>query len=268
MKIQTLVVCLAIFLTGCGSGSGSTANNVTMQGGQWEYVVVPENGTIPMYIEMNQPQTNASLSATNGLIFVPSEVGLPDQNGPIYCDNFSMNGAVSDGTLSGQLSWGQSHFANLSGEVAANGQSVSKGTYHGSVCLNDVSPVSAGAQVKGTLIGYTIAPVNGNFTGTLNSSLYGADVVTLSITQNSDFSLNVTGTSIENGVTTALIINSALQGNSVSGATASISGTAQNVNGSQPFAITGHLNPAATQLTIAYMNFGANETVTGALTKQ
>jgi hypothetical protein len=56
-----------------------------------------------------------------------------------------------------------------------------------------------------SLVGYTIAPRNGTFTGTLNSSLYGADVVTLSITQNPDFSLNATRTSVANGVTTALI---------------------------------------------------------------
>ena len=42
MKVLSLVVCLAIFIAGCGSGS--TANNVVMQGGQWEYVVTPENG--------------------------------------------------------------------------------------------------------------------------------------------------------------------------------------------------------------------------------
>jgi hypothetical protein len=92
--------------------------------------------------------------------------------------------------------------------------------------------------------------------------------VNLRITQNPDFSLNVTGTSVENGVTTALISSSAPQSNIVSGATTYISGTAQNVNGSEPFVISAHLNPAATQLTITDMNFGATENVTGALTKQ
>jgi hypothetical protein len=52
MKTLTLVVCLTIFLGGCGSGMGSTANNVTMQGGQWEYAVVPANEVIPFVIDL------------------------------------------------------------------------------------------------------------------------------------------------------------------------------------------------------------------------
>jgi hypothetical protein len=271
MKKQTLVVCLAVLAAGCGSaGSGSTANNVMMQGGQWEYVVVPENGTIPMYIEMNLPGTNGTLAATNAQIFQPSEDGIPNQSGPIYCGDFAVNGTVSGSTLSGKLSWGQpaSHFANFSGALDSNGQSVSKGTYQGEVCLLDTGPGVGGTQVKGTLVGYTIAAVNGTFTGTLNSNLYGADVVTISIKQNPDFSLNVAGTSVENGVTTALVPSSGTQNNIVLGATVYLSGSAQNANGSEPFTIAGHLNPAATQLTITYMNFGANENVTGALTKQ
>jgi hypothetical protein len=271
MKKQTLVVCLSVLLAGCGSGGmSSTQNNVMMQGGQWEYVVVPENGTIPMYVEMNLPATNGTLSATNGQIFQPSEVGIPDQSGPIYCADFDVNGTIADSTLSGKLSWGQpsDHFGNFSGQLAADGQSLSNGTYQGEVCVNGTNPKSGGAQVKGNLVGYTVAPVNGTFTGTLNSSLYGADVVTLSITQNPDFSLSVVGTSVENGVSTPLIPSTFTQSNIVLGATVYLAGSATNINGSEPFTIAGHLNPSATQLTIAYMNFGPNETVTGALTKQ
>lgn len=58
-------------------------------------------------------------------------------------------------------------------------------------------------NTKGTFTGYTVEPLNGTFLGTLTSSLYGADVVTVSFTQNPDYTLSVTGTSVENGLTTA-----------------------------------------------------------------
>ena len=268
MKSLTLVVCFAIFLVGCGSGSGSTANNAMMQGGQWEFVVVPENGTMPMFIDANLPGTSGTLTGTNAQIFQPSEVGIPTQSGPIYCGGFNLNGNISSSTLTGKMSWGQpaSHFANFSGELAANGQSLSKGTYQGGICLNTTGPGVVGPQVNGTFTGYTIAPVNSTFTGTLNSNLHGPSIVTLAIAQNSDFSLNVSGTSVENGVTTQL--SSEPQNNLVLGATVSVSGTANNVNGSETFSIAAQLNPTGTQLTVVLMNFGGNESLTGALTKQ
>ena len=271
MKIQTLVVCLAIFLVGCGSGSsGSSANNVMMQAGQWEYVVVPENGTIPMFIDVNLPATNGELAGTNAQIYQPSENGIPTQSGPIYCGDFNLNGNISGSNLSVKMNWGSpaSQFANFSGELAADGKSISTGKYSGEVCLLATGPGVGGHQIRGTVTGYTIAPANGTFTGTLDSSLYGADVVTISIKQNSDFSLNVTGTSVANGVTTALVPSGSAQSNVVFGATVYLTGSAQNGNGSEPFTIAAHLNPEATQLTITTMSFGASENVTGALTKQ
>jgi hypothetical protein len=272
MKIQTLVVCLVPFLAGCGSGgSGSNLNSVTMQGGQWEYVVVPNNDTVPLYIDTNLPSTNGTLTDTNVIIFHPAEVGLPqigrvNSAGPIYCSGVKLNATISNSTLSGKFTWGQSapRYANFSGELASNGQSIPKGTFSGGACLGG----SGGPEVQGGFTGYTVAPVNGTFTGTLNSNLYGADVVTVTITQNADFTLKVSGTSVENGVTTVLVPSSAPGNNVVAGATIFLDGSAQNVNGSEPFTIAGHLNPASTQFTVTYMNFGANENVTGALTKQ
>jgi hypothetical protein len=268
MKILTLVVCLGLSLNGCGSaGSGLTTNNVMMEGGQWEYAVVPEDGAIPIFIEVNLPGTNGGVAGTNAQFYQPSEDNLPIQSGPIYCGDFNLNGSISGSTLSVKMNSGspQSNIAKFSGELAANGQSLSNGIYSGGICL-------AGSQllhhVQGTLVGYTIPPVSGTFTGTLDSNLYGADVVTVTITQNSDFSLNFAGTSIENGLTTALIANTNAQSSIVNGGTVYLSGSAKNVNGSQPFTIAGHLNPQATQLTIASMSFGVTEYMTGALTKQ
>jgi hypothetical protein len=272
MKIQTLVVCLAVLVAGCGSaGSGSTASNVTMQGGQWEYVVIPNSDTVPLYIDTNLPSTNATLTDTNVVIFHPAEVGLPqiglvNSAGPIYCSGVTLNATISNSTLSGKFTWGQSalRYANFSGQLAPNGQSIPKGTFSGGACLGG----SGGPEVQGGFTGYTVAAVNGTFTGTLNSNLYGADVVTLTITQNTDFTLKISGTSVENGVTTILVPSAEPGNNVVTGAIIFLDGSAQTVNGSEPFTISAHLNPTATQLTITYMNFGANENVTGALTKQ
>ena len=268
MKILMSAVCLAIFLTGCGSGSASTASNTMMQGGQWEFAVVPENGSMPMFIEVNLPGTNGTLTGTHAQLFQPSEIGLPSQSGPIYCGEFNLNGKISNSTVSGNMSWSQpaSHFANFSGELASDGQSLSKGAYKGGMCLITTGSGAVGPEVNGTFTGYTISPVNSTFTGTLNSSLHGPTVVTLAISQNSDFSLNATGTSVGNGVTTQL--SSAPQNSSILGATVYISGGANNVNGSESFSFAGHLNPAGTQLTIALMNFGGNEDLTGTLTRQ
>jgi hypothetical protein len=271
MKVLTLVVCLAIFIAGCGSssaanGSVSTANNVTMQGGQWEYVVTPTNGSITMLLDANLPGTNAQLSATNAQIFQPSQVNLVGSTSPIYCTSFNIDASIRDSNLNGKLSWGYPavHFADFSGDLAANGQSISSGTYSGGVCSVASGPGFGGPQIKGTVTGYTIAPVNGTYSGTLTNSLHGPDVVTFTIAQNPDFSLKMSGTSVVNGVSTALVGNS----NSVTGALVFLQGTTENVNGSNSFDFSGHVNPTATQLTVALMNLGPTETLTGALTKQ
>jgi hypothetical protein len=268
MKALTLVVCLAVFLGGCGSASSSsTANNVMMQGGQWEYVAVPENSTIPMYIEANLPNTNAAFSIGNIRFFQPSEIDLPNGTAPIECDNLSMNATIAGTTLSGKFSAPPSNIASFSGELAANGQSISSGTYSGGTCSDPPN----GTQVKAKFTGSTIPPANGTFTGTLESNLYGPAVVTLTITQNPDFSLNFSGTSVENGVTTHLTATGE-QNTLVVGAMVYLGGSAININGSNSFNFEAHLNANATQMTITSMYFGpltpAPETLTGALTKQ
>lgn len=250
MKVLTLVVCLAIFIAGCGSAS--TANNVVMQSGQWEYVITPDDG-ITMLLDANLPGTNAQFSTTNAQIFQPSQVGNVGSSAPIYCSSFNIDASIRDSNLNGKLSWGYpaTHFADFSGDLAANGQSISNGTYSGGICRVTSSAVMSGPQIKGTLTGYTIAPVNGTYSGTLTNSLYGPDVVTFTITQNPDFSLKMSGTSVVNGVSTVLVGSS----NSVTGALVFLQGTAENVNGSNFFSFSGHVNRTASQLTVAVMSF-------------
>jgi hypothetical protein len=258
-----------MLLVACGSGGSPSTANVSMQSGQWEYAVVPDGGSTPMYVDFNIPVTSSIVSASNAVIFNPSVVGLPGAMAPIYCNGFNLRGSVTETTLKGNMSWGQpsSHFADVSGSLATDGKSISNGSYSGQTCLDTTGPGISGPHVKGSLTGYTIAPINGTFKGILNSSLHGAVVMTLSITQNPDFTLTVSGTFVENGVTSTFIPTD-VPNDSINGATIAIGDVANNINGSEPFALSGHLDPNATQITITHMSIGINEYITGALTKQ
>jgi hypothetical protein len=274
MKNVSLAVCLGIFMLGCGSGNMvNVARNVVMRGGQWEYVVTPDTGGNDLNFEANVPGTNLQFNGTNAIIFEPSQVGLSrPSTTPIYCSPFAFSGEINGDTVKGSFDWGDTsqRFANFSGALAADGQSISKGSYSGQSCANGDGPGTPKPSFKGTFTGQIIAPVNGTYSGTLTSSLFGQDVVTFVIQQNSDFSLNLSGTSVENGVTTTF----ALQPQSpapqavVTGANVSWGGTAENVNGSQSFSFSGHVNPTATHLTVTIFQVGSSETVSGTLTRQ
>ena len=271
MKNLWVVVCAAMLLAACGSaGTGSSLNNVTMQGGQWELAVAPDNNSSPLYIDVNLPATNVSVSASNALIYNPAVVGLPGADAPIYCGSFNLNGSIAKATLKGNMSWGQpsSNFASIAGSLATDGKSLTNGSYSGQICLAATGPTISGPHVSGALTGYTVSPVNGTFKGILNSSLHGSTIVTFSISQNPDFTLKVSGTIVDNGVTSTFVPTDVPTNASVVGATVGIEGLANNINGSNPFGFSGHLNPEATQITITNMAIGNNENLTGALTKQ
>ncbi len=278
MKTAALVVCLGMVVLGCGSGNMvNVANNVMMKGGQWEYIVTPNSGGATLNFEENVPGTNLQFNGTNAMIFYPSQVGLTGPTTtPIYCSPFAVNGEINGNAVKGNFDWGDTsqRFASFSGELAADGQSLSNGAYSGQSCSGGDGPGTPQPDFKGTLTGNIIAPANGTYSGKLTSSLFGADVVTFVITQNPDFSLNISGTSIENGVTTMFAslpqsqVPAAASLGAVTGASVFWGGTAENVNGSQSFSFSGHLNPTATQLTATLFEVGPNETVTGTLTRQ
>lgn len=262
MKNTTLLVCICVLLVGCGSaGSGSTANNMAMQGGQWEYVVTPESGGMAMYVDSNVPGgTNLNFSGSNSVLINPAYI--TQGPGPILCEGYAMSGNIEGGKVDAQFITvpDSRSFATFSGQLAPSGQSISAGKYSGGTCS-----VGNPTTVKGTLTGYTVAPLNGTFTGTLTSNLYGADVVTISFSQNPDFSVNTTGAYVENGVSTSFVNVTGR----VVGAALSVGGSAANVNGNSQFTAVGHLNPAATQLTIVFIGVqNDSEVATGVLTKQ
>jgi hypothetical protein len=95
----------------------------------------------------------------------------------------------------------------------------------------------------------------------------------LTITQNPDFTLNFSGTLVENGVTTNLVPGATARGNYVIGAIVSLgSGSAININGSENFGFGEHLSTNATQMTggfgLGNSGVAEFESVNGSLTKQ
>src|ERR1700722_1954540 len=202
MKNVALEVCLGVFMLGCGSGNMvNVAKNVVMKGGQWEYMATPDSSGNALNFEANVPGTDLQFNGTNAMIFYPSQVGLTGPTTtPIYCSPFAFSGEINGDAVKGNFDWGDTseRFANFSGELAADGQSISNGTYSGQSCANGDAPGTPKPNFKGTFTGQIIAPVNGTYSGTLTSSLFGADVVSFVIAQNSDFSLNISGTSVEN----------------------------------------------------------------------
>jgi hypothetical protein len=231
-----------------------------MQGGQWEYAVVPENGGNTMYFGINLPTTSAAFNASNVAIFQPSEITLTQNTGPIVCQGYFISGIIKGMKIDVQFDTGtNTDFASFSGQLSSNGQAISDGKYSGQNC-------SLGNEhVSGTLTGYTVPPLNGTFKGTLTSNLFGSDIMTVAFTQHPDFSVNAMGTLVENGMTTSFV-NVAGSSDIVGGAVFFGANTV-NVNGNGSFDVLGHLNPAATQLTL-YLTSANDETAIGTLTKQ
>ena len=138
MRNLILVVCMAIVIlgmSGCGSAAASPTENISVQSGQWELVITPDNGSTTMLLDANLPGTSGQFSATNAQIFQPSQIGLVASTSPIYCDSLNIDAVVKNGDLKGKLQWGVPEaigdFGDFSGELAPNGQSISSGTYSG-----------------------------------------------------------------------------------------------------------------------------------------
>jgi hypothetical protein len=266
MKNLMVVVCVGIVVLGCVSGCGSAASassveSVTMQGGQWEYVVTPENGGITMYFGTNLPMTNADFNASNVQIFQPSQISSTQNIAPIVCAGYSLNGAIGGTKIDGQIATPTGKFASFSGQLSSNGRAISDGKYSGQNCA-----VASTATIKGALTGYTVAPLNGTFTGRLTSSANGSSVMTVAFTQNSDFSVTIAGTFVENGVTTSFTNTQVPDSNLIEGASVFFGADTVNVNGKSQYSGMGHLNPTATQMDLYFA--GPNDTIIGTLTKQ
>jgi len=272
-----VIVCLA----GCGGGStqqgttnpNPTINNTTMQTGQWEFVATPSGGGLPVYVEANLAGSNAAIGSTvfnTALFQFGGTVGGQFSD----CANWTTSGQVTSGTFSGTLSSPGStpptNQVTYTSTLASTGQAVSNGTY--SAPSSTLCGLASG-NTTGTFTGSTVPPLNGTFSGPLTGSSAGNDQITIQVTQDPNFGITASGTSVQAGVTTTLSISPAGTStdntggySNVIGATVQANGTATNVNGSSAFQVFGHFNSSATQLQVVV--FGNSGTETGTLTKQ
>ncbi|MGB2889929.1 MAG: hypothetical protein WBC04_19715 [Candidatus Acidiferrales bacterium] len=279
---MALVLCAV--LAACGSSGGSSSSNggggnppptsnATMQR-QWEISTSPSSGgSTQVFLEMNLqggPDVYSTVTNTMTLYYQPNAAfNLPFTT----CTNWTFNGQIQGQKITANYaSPGSSPGVNdvsLTGTIATTGQSLS-GTYTGGT-----SNSGDGCEPfeSGTFHGYPVSPLNGTFTGTLTSSIYGPDLVTVSISQDANFDIIASGTATEAGVTTNLSVSpgsGACAGcSNVIGATlTAVNGVATNVNGSSKFQAVGRFNAAATQITIGTLNLSTGEVNTGTLTKQ
>jgi hypothetical protein len=278
---RVFLLFVSIVLTGCGGSGTSTTSppptSATMQAGQWEFVATPPSGATPVYLETNlvlsPGQVASSVFNTNLFRFGGPIGGLFSD-----CGNFDTSASVTNGMLGGmtapqvgvlQSPGTNGPEANFVATIASDGKSVSAGSYTDYASFCGLAP----AQSSGTFTGYIVTPLNGTFVGTLNGSSAGADQLTIHVTQDSNFGITASGSSLQAGVTTTLSIAPAGSPTSntggysnVIGATLQANGTASNVNGNSTFQVFGHLNPAGTQIQIVV--FDQSGTETGTLTKQ
>jgi hypothetical protein len=258
-SILALVLCAATF--GCGSGSYANGGNspttqyATMQAGQWEFVATPTSG-LPVFVEANLTISGGSVNSP----LIDNELFQPNGSTFSACTNLIINGSFSQAILSFTMS--NTAVATFSGAtIASNGKSVSGGSYTAQNLCGLVAN-----QSSGTFTGYAVAPLNGTFSGTITGSGQPQQV-TLQITQDSNFGLTASGTSIQSGVTSTLVLspNSNLPFNvDIKGAFVFANGTTTNVSGTTAFQVLAHINPTATQITI----IDQSGVQSGTLTKQ
>jgi hypothetical protein len=274
------------FLIGCGGGGGSTSappssepttSSATMAAGQWEFVATPTSGAKPVYFEVNLALSPDQVTST---VFNTSLFQFGGSVGGVFsdCGNFDTSASVANGTMGGlsapnlgvlESPGSSGPEANFVATIAPNGQAVTGGSYKDYATMCDLAPTDS----TGTFSGYIVSPLNGTFTGTLTGTSAGPDQITIRVTQDSNFGITATGTSVQNLVTTSLSIvpQGASSDNTggysnVIGATVQGSGTSSNINGDSTFQVFGHFNATGTQIQI--ISWGQLGMETGILTKQ
>jgi|SRR5579859_6482722 len=256
---------LSLVLAGSNAG-GSGASSVgaterrrsAMQTGQWEFVLTPAKSVHPVYVEANLTASDAQISSME-LNTALLESRRPVDSGS-SCYGWATRNQLTSSKFSGKLFSPSStpplNEATYRATLTPDGQALYGGSYSGPV--NGFCAFTSHGN-KGSFTGYTVAPLNGTFSGTLRGRSSGPDEITLHFTQDSNFGVTASGTSQHAGVLTDLSISPAgspsdfTNGYSnVIGAMVSAQGIAVRVNGTGSMVLFGHFDRKATRLQVQY----------------
>jgi hypothetical protein len=222
-----------------------------MQQGQWEFPV--NNGLY--FVEANLTDSNGAVSSTvyNTAVFDPSQDTAFDPPG-IDCENVEVGATISGSSLTGALESGGDPIMDFSGSLNSAGQSVSNGT---SAASSAVCGISNSGVSGGTFTGYTIPSFSGTYVGQITSWPAGTSPLTLTLTlvQNSDFTIAASGLITGQGVVETLSFPTTPTGSGVYsgviGATFALEGTlTDGINGTKAIQVTGHYNSNVTQIAV------------------
>jgi hypothetical protein len=274
MKWLTLLAILS--LTGCGGGSNSsnpsspnpTPTGQVLQAGQWEFTFPLTGSAINDvgYMEANVQVSNGNISvAASGLqgyapYFSPS-VAPTDWfiNGQIFTNGFVLCQGISGETVAGSItsstfkasvnSSNGVDYGDLTAQIPASGSTVSylSGNWSFTGTSADYAPWTCenGSDTSGTFTAQYISPLSGAYSGTLNTSSGGTDVVAIVATQ-SGFSVSGTGTASPATLGPSFTISGA----NVAGALMWGTGISSNSN-VLPFNFGARINSSGNSLDIA-----------------
>lgn len=271
--VLLLITCL---LLGCGGGSISsnpsnpnpTPTAQVLQAGQWEFTFPLTGSTINDvgYMEANVQVSNGNISVTaSGLqgyapYFSPSVAptgwfidGQIFPNGFILCQGNggeTVAGSITSSTFKASVngSYG-TDYGDLTAQMPASGSTVSylSGNWSFTGTSSDYAPWNCenASDTSGTFTAQYISPLSGTYSGTLNTSSGGTDVVAIVATQNG-FSVSGTGTASPATLGPSFTISGA----NVAGALMWGTGISSNSN-VLPFNFGARINPSGNSLDIA-----------------
>ncbi len=261
LAVGSIAALIALGCTGCGTASKSSGGpNPTTSSivtGQWEFNF--NNSTY--FVEVNLTDNGSGVASGSGAVALEQKFfssssggvcGLPSQN--------AIGGGNSTNEFTGFLDVGENEDDTLAGILAANYASISEGTVSGgNVLCGQAVPLT-------TFTAYVVPPINGTFTGTLNSSEGYQDQVSVQISENTSQQVTLTGTVTGNGVSTTVAVPSSNPAQMV-GALINGGGTATNAQGTDSFHIAARYGAAASQI---YINISISngENLTGYLSQQ
>jgi hypothetical protein len=253
-SIATVFVLIVVAgLSACGGGSGGGGNNggggsaAQMQAGQWEFHVVQNDSGYGYYLEANIVDSGDGIFSTSpNTTEYCGEIGSPAVD-----PGMTLSAAFSGDALTGSIlaSNDPGVSTTFSATVASDGKSVSAGTISASdlVCAWSGTG-SSNNGAGGTFSGYTVAPINGTFVGTLSGD-GSPDQVSMTISQDANFGITASGTVNQAGTVSALVITP--EGNiggvnEIVGAQIQASGTIAG----GPFTLIGQSDPQGDQLSV------------------